>query len=150
MNPNLLRRAYIHYMLFLVREAIQAKTQDIFELDKNIQFHTGTLDEVLKSKRSPIFDTVFVPYLLGVKNGLEKKDEIVRFIEQLIKLTPSGKILVSPSRSTKDFYIMGKRYFITPGYSNIQAISELRNYVIAEDRYWSRTQGLVVFGAQRF
>lgn len=72
-HPNSLRRVYIHYMVSLVREAIQAKQQDDFELDKNIEFHAGTLNKLLMSKEKQVFDTAFVPYLLGVKNGIEKE-----------------------------------------------------------------------------
>lgn len=148
-HPNLLRRVYIHYMLSLVRQAIQSKTQDNFELDKNIQFHTGTVNTVLMSREKPVFDTIFVPYLLGVKNGIEKEKDIVDFVEQLIKFVPEGHILVNPSRNTKEFFITGKQYFVTTGYSDIQTIPDLRAYFIKEDKYWFHTQGLAVFGVQK-
>ena len=148
-NPNLLRRVYIHYMLSLVRQAMQSKIQDNFELDKNIQFHAGTVNKILMSKEKPVFDTIFVPYLLGVQNGIEKEKEIVDFIEQLIKFVPKGHLLVNPSRNSKEFYITGKQYFVTTGYSNIQTIPDLRAYFIKEDKYWFRTQGLAVFGIQK-
>jgi len=136
-------------MLSLVHQAIQSKIQGNFELDKNIQFHAGTVNKILTSTEKPVFDTVFVPYLLGVKNGIEKEKDIVNFIEQIIKLVPKGHILVNPSRNTKEFYITGKHYFITTGYPNIQNIPDLRAHFIKEDQYWFRTQGLAVFSAQR-
>lgn len=138
-NPNLLRRVYIHYMLSLVRQAIQSKIQENFELEKNIQFHAGTVNKILMSNEKPVFDTVFVPYLLGVQNGIEKEKDIVDFIEQLIKFVPKGHVLVNPSRKTKEFYITGKQYFVTTGYSNIQTIPDLSAYFIKEDKYWFRS-----------
>ncbi len=147
-HPNSLRRTYIHYMVTLIQRAIQSKTQSNFELDKNIQFHVGTVDKILMSDKKQIFDTAFVPYLLGVQNGIEKEKDIVGFIEQLIKVIPDGRILVSPSRDMKEHYIMGKSYFITTGYSEIQEIPELKTYVIGEDKYWFRTQGLAIFGVR--
>ncbi|MBN9226298.1 MULTISPECIES: ABC transporter permease [Legionella] len=148
LHPNSLRRAYIHYMVTLVQHAIQSKSHDDFELDKDIQFYVGTLDKVLMSDKNQTFDTAFVPYLLGVKNGIEKDKEIVSFMEQLIKIIPNGRILVSPSRDIKEYYVMGKSYFVTTGYSDIQEIPELKTYVVGEDRYWFRTQGLAIFGSQ--
>ncbi|HHT0591764.1 TPA: ABC transporter permease [Legionella anisa] len=145
-QPNSLRRAYIHYMVSLVQRAIQSKTPSNFELDKNIQFHVGTVDNILMNNKKQTFDTAFVPYLLGVENGIEKEKDIEHFMEQLIKIVPDGHILVTPSRDTKEHYFIGKSYFITTGYSDIQDIPELKKYVIGEDKYWFRTQGLVLFG----
>lgn len=146
-HPNYLRRVYIHHMLSLVRQAIQSKTQGNFELDKNIQFHAGTVNKILINNKKPVFDTVFVPYLLGVQNGIEQEKDIVNFIEQLIKLVPNGYVLVNPSRNTKEFNIAGKRYFCTTEYDSIQSIPGLRAHFIKEDKYWFRTQGLAIFGA---
>jgi hypothetical protein len=145
-SPNVLRRVYIHYMLSLVRQATQSKIQGNFELDKNIQFHAGTVNNILMHNERAVFDTAFVPYLLGVQNGIEKEKDIVDFIEQLIKFVPKGRVLVNPSRSTKEFYMTGKQYFVTTGYSTVQTIPGLRAYFIEEDTYWFRTQGLAVFG----
>ena len=142
-HPNSLRRAYIHYMLSLVRNAIESKAQGNFELDKNIQFHAGTIDKIMMDKEKQIFDTAFVPYLLGVQNGIEKEENIVHFLEQLIELVPKGHILVNPSRNTKEFYITGKQYC----HSNIQDISGVRPYFIEEDKNWFRTQGLAIFSS---
>lgn len=145
LNPNLLRRAYIHYMVSLVQRAIQSKTHDNFELDKNIQFHAGTIDTLRTNNEKPIFDVAFVPYLLGIENGIEKKDEIVVFIKQVLAFIPQGRLLVTPSQNTKDFYVIGKRYFVTTGYIAIQNIPELADYFIAEDKEWFRRQGLAIF-----
>lgn len=147
LNPRLLRRNYIFYMLSLVRDAIKNKDQDQFEYEKNIQFHAGELKNLIQSKNKQIFDTAFVPYLLGVTNGIEKKNEIVSFIKQLIQLVPKGTILVSPTQNTKEFYILGQSYFITTGYSNLASIPGLEELVIKEDKEWFRTQGLAVITA---
>ncbi|HFD2240109.1 TPA: ABC transporter permease, partial [Legionella pneumophila] len=101
---------------------------------------------LIKNHPLKTFDTVFVPYLLGVQNGIEKEKDIVSFIKQLIQLVPSGHILVTPARSTREFHLVGQSYFCTTGYSNIQAIPELKPYAITEDSIWFKTQGLAVFG----
>lgn len=148
-NPNLLRRIYIHYMLSLICQAVKSNIQDSFELDKNIQFHAGTVNEIQTNNEKAAFDTIFVPYLLGVRNGIENEKDIVDFMDQLIKFVPQGHILVNPSRNTKEFYITGKQYFITAGYANIQAIPGLSAYFLKEDKYWFHTQGLAVFGVRK-
>lgn len=147
LHPNSLRRIYIHYLLKLVEQAIKSKTKNNFELDKNIQFHVGTINKLMMEKPKPQFDTAFVPYLLGVRNGIEKEKEIVEFMEQLLELIPKGHILINPSRNTKEFYFSGKRYFETTSYGTIQSIPNLHPYIIHEDKNWFRTQGLAVFGS---
>ncbi|CAM2839801.1 ABC transporter permease [Legionella steigerwaltii] len=149
MFPNSLRRTYIHYMVVLVQHAIQSKKQSNFELDKNIEFYVGTIDKLLMSDKKQTFDTAFVPYLLGVENGIEKEKDIVCFIEQLTQIVPEGRILVSPSRDLKQYYMMGKSYFVTTGYADIQEIPALKNYIVGEDKSWFRTQGLAIFGVRR-
>ncbi|WED42542.1 ABC transporter permease [Legionella cardiaca] len=146
LNPQLLRRTYIFYMLSLVRQAIQLKHQQNFELNKNIQFHVGEINQLHANKQ--VFDTAFVPYLLGVKNGIEKKEAIVDFIKQMLRLVPEGHVLVNPSRDEKEFYFTGKRYFVTTGYENVQTIPGLENYFFAEDKHWFRTQGLAIFSTR--
>lgn len=146
LRPNALRRVYIHYILHLVNQAIQSKTQQNFELEKNIQFHTGTLDTLLKQHKTAVFDTAFVPYLLGVTNGIEEEKEIVEFMQQLLQLVPQGHILINPSRNTREFHMLGKHYFVTTNYADIQSIPGLKPYFIKEDKYWFRTQGLAIFG----
>ncbi len=148
-NPNLLRRAYIHYMLSLARRAVQANVSDNFALDANIQFHVGTIDKITINPEQPVFDTAFVPYLLGIRNGIESEVDIVQFVDKLLSLVPNGHILVNPSRNTKEFHIAGKRYFANAAYNNIQNIPKLENYFIKEDKDWFRTQGLAVFGQVR-
>ncbi|STY29323.1 ABC transporter permease [Legionella wadsworthii] len=144
LHPNSLRRVYIHYMVSLVQRAIQTKKQNNFELDKNIEFHVGTVDKILKEKKSQTFDTAFVPYLLGVENGIEGETEVINFIEQLIQLIPDGQILITPTRDIKEYYISGKSYFVTTGYPEIQEMPGLKKYQIQEVRNWFRTQGLVL------
>jgi hypothetical protein len=70
-------------MLSLVRRAIQANKED-FELDKDIKFYAGEVYQLIDHKEKQIFDTAFVPYLLGVQNGIESEKNIVDFMRQLI------------------------------------------------------------------
>jgi len=148
LNPKFLRRIYIFYMLTLVRQALQLSVKHEFELDKNIQFYVGELKDVVQQQKKVTFDTAFVPYLLGVRNGIEHERDIVAFIQQLIQLVPKGHILVNPSRDTKEFHFFGQQYFVTTGHPEIQMIEELKAYVMSGDRYWFKTQGLAVFTAQ--
>ncbi len=145
-NPQALRRSYIFYMLLLVRQAIEKEPKEDFELDREIQLHTGELWQLLEEQKNKFFDTAFVPYLLGVENGIEKKQGIVDFVEKLIEIVPDGHILITPSRSTKEFRITGKRYFATTDYNTLGAIPELKKYVIKEDTRWFETQGLAILG----
>ena len=145
-NPQALRRSYVFYILLLVRQAIEKEPKEDFELDKDIMFYTGELPQLLVEQKNKNFDTAFIPYLLGVENGIKEKQDIVSFVEKLIKIVPRGHILITPSRSAKEFSITGKRYFVTTGYQNIGAIPELKKYVISEDSRWFETQGLAVLG----
>lgn len=146
LHPKSLRRAYIFYMLTLVRHAIQKKVTTDFEYNKNIQFYAGELKHLIANNKKPVFDTAFVPYLLGVTNGIERKKEIVDFMQQLIQIVPSGVVLVTPTQNLKEFYVAGQSYFSTTGYPSLGSIPELQAYVIDEDKYWFKTQGLTVLG----
>lgn len=146
LNPKLLRRAYIHYMLSLARHAIQSPNKTSFELEKNVQFYTGELHHLIKHQKNTLFDTAFVPYLLGVRQGIEDEKDIAEFIHKLANIVvPTGPILVNPARNTKEFYLIGQRYFTTTCYENIRFIPGLEQYQQEEDKYWFRTQGLAVF-----
>ena len=145
-NPKALRRTYIYYMLSLVRQAIQTKVKDDFELDKDIQFYAGDINQLIKNNEKLEFDTAFVPYLLGVRNGIENEKDIIHFIHKLTSIVPAGHILVNPACNTKEFHFTGQRYFVTTTYSSIQTIPELKSYAIDEDKHWFNTQGLAVFG----
>jgi hypothetical protein len=147
LHPNSLRRAYIHYLVVLVQKAIQTQTQDNFELNQKIEFHVGTVDTIITAQQE--FNTVFVPYLLGVENGIEHEKDIVHFINELIKIVPDGRIIVTPARDSKDFYLIGKRYLVTTSYANIGDIADLKAYLLEEDKYWFRNQGLAIFGSQK-
>ena len=144
-NPKSLRRAYIFYMLRLVRQAIELDSNKNYELDKDLQFYTGELTTLEVTQKKRLFDTAFVPYLLGVRNGIEQEHEIVEFIKNLTQLVPKGSILVTPTKSTKEFYIVGKRYFKVKNYPSLHTIPELERYFKSEDKYWFRTQGLTKF-----
>ncbi len=143
-QPQLLRRAYIFYMLYLAQSAIQSRSEEHYELKKNIQFFVGEIDQV-GIDHHRIFDTAFVPYLLGVKNGIEQVEDIVTFMDKIYTLVPQGHILVNPTRKTKEFYLFGQRYFNTTKYSALQNIPELKTYQISIDEHWFRTQGLAIF-----
>lgn len=146
-NPKALRRSYVFCMLLLVRQAIENDLKENFEFDKNINFYCGDIKQLLREQPNWIFDTAFVPYLLGVENGIETKQDMIDFIEQLIQIVPQGHIAITPSRNTKEFHITGKRFFTTSGYASIQAIPELQKYIIKEDPHWFESQGLVILGA---
>lgn len=111
-NPKLLRKSYIYYMLKLTRQAVQLRVQNEFEFDHHIEFYAGELKHLIKNHPSKTFDTVFVPYLLGVQNGIEKEKDIVSFIKQLIELVPYGHILVTPSKALKNSIWLGKVTFV--------------------------------------
>lgn len=141
--PKALRRTYLFYILALVTEAIESDTKEDFELDKHITFYAGEINHLVENKQ--IFDTAYVPYLLGVTNGIEAEREITHFIKQIIQVVPEGPVLVTPTLNTKEFRVMGKRYFVTTPYSNIKEIPGLKPYFVCEDRNWFKTQGLAVF-----
>ena len=141
-NPRALRRKYIFYMMSLVSNALKSKINHNFEFEHDIKFYVGEIKDIKKSN----FDTAFVPYLLGVTNGIEATNQIVDFMKQIIKIVPTGNVLVNPARSTKEFYITGQSYFKTSGYKNIIEIPELKSYVKDEDKYWFKTQGIAIFG----
>ncbi len=146
-NPQALRRSHIYCMLLLVRQAIEKDPTEDFEFNKNIRFYTGEITQLIEDQKNIFFDTAFVPYLLGVDNGIEEKQAIIDFLEHLMKLVPQGHVLITPSRSTKEFRIIGKRYFAISGYTSLQAIPELQRYFMAEDLTWLDNQGLAVLGA---
>ena len=145
-HAKALRLTYIFYMLSVARHAIQSQVQGDFELNKDIQFCVGEINQLELNKNNKIFDTAFVPYLLGVKNGIESSKDIVDFIKKMTKIIPKGRILVTPTRSTKEFFFTGQQYFTTTGYSSIQAIPGLEQYIKGQDKYWFKTQGLTLFG----
>ncbi|VEB35962.1 ABC transporter permease [Legionella sainthelensi] len=116
---------------------------------KKIQFHVGTVDEISIIQEKQSFHTVFIPYLLGVENGIENEKEIVQFLKKLIEIIPDGRIIVSPSKDVKDFHFFGKRYFVTTEYTNIYDIPGLKEYLLENDEHWFRSQGLAVFGQQQ-
>lgn len=141
--PKSLRRTYLFYMISLVTHAIESKADDSFELDSHITFWTGELNQVKQR-----FDTLYVPYLLGVSNGIEKERDIVDFIHQALKLVPKGRLLVTPCLNSKEFHVTGKRYFMTTGYPTLKDIPGVSPYFLCEDPQWFSTQGLGVFGAK--
>ncbi|KTD33641.1 ABC transporter permease [Legionella moravica] len=148
LNPRMLRRKYLLYIVTLVRNAIRAKENNRYEFEKNISFYAGELKNLMHTKNKPVFDTAFVPYLLGVSNGIEKAEDIIGFIKEITQLVPQGKVLVTPTQKSKEFYFLGQTYFITTDYPSISSIPGLEGLVINEDKEWFRTQGLTVFANQ--
>lgn len=147
-NPKALRRVYIFYMLSLVQKALLMKDRINYELAHTIDFHTGELKELEANNPRPVFDTAYIPYLLGVNNGIEKEEEIVDFIKLLSKSVPNGAILVTPTQSLREFGAVGRKYFETTGRANIQSIPELKPFFKTEDNNWFKPQGLAVFRAK--
>lgn len=143
--PKSLRRTYIFYMLSLVRHAIESQVKDDFELEKDITFCVGEVTQLITKKKKMLFDTVYVPYLLGVKNGIERAEDVVNFIKKLTEIVPNGHILVTPTQERKEFKVAGQTYFLTTGYTTIQKIPGLKPYSLNEDRHWFKMQGLAVF-----
>jgi hypothetical protein len=146
-NPNGLRRRYIHYLVYLVQQAILSNTNNCYELAKNITFNTGTIESVKQDLNAP-FDVAYVPYLLGIQNGIECEQEIIQFIKKIIELIPNGQIIITPSRNTKEFYLLGKQYLITRSINELALLDELSAFNFEEDTYWYRTQGLCVFSSK--
>lgn len=143
-HPQFLRRAYIFYMISLVQEAIKTEVQDQFMLNKPIRFYAGELDQLLALKKKPKFDTVYIPYLLGVRNGIEHETNIIDFMNKIYSLVPNGTILVTPSNNTREFYIMGQRYFETTAYKSLEQLPGLSSHIVHVEKNWFRTQGLTV------
>jgi hypothetical protein len=146
-DPKSLRRSYFFYMLSLVQEAIHKKNQEHLEWEKTLQFYAGEMEQLVTHKKQHRFDMAFVPYLLGVRHGIETEQEIVHFIKQITQVVPKGHILVTPSRNTKEFYMIGTRYFATTSHRNITAIPKLGPYRMEEDKRWYTTQGMAIFRA---
>lgn len=143
--PKSLRRIYLNYLLQIIQEAVQSTDKETYELNTNIRFHAGELKHLLKEEHAPSFDTAFIPYLLGVTNGIEKENEISAFISQLLPIVPNGRVIITPSQGSKEFGIVGQRYFTTTSYHSIGAIPDLHKHLIQEDPHWFQTQGLAVF-----
>lgn len=146
LNPKMLRKRYLGYLIHLVQHAIKLQIKETFELDRSVEFYSGELKHCIKNNKSVQFDTVYVPYLLGVSNGIEKESEIVQFIKQLNNFVPDARIIVTPSENTKEFHLVGSNYFCTTKFANIQSIPGLSALVVSEDKGWFKTQGMVVFG----
>lgn len=140
--PKTLRRTYLFYILALVTEAIESQTKEDFELNKDVTFFAGEINQL----EGKYFDTAYIPYLLGVTNGIESAHEIADFIKKISQIVPEGPILVTPTLNTKEFNIVGRRYFVTTPYANMKEIPGLKPYFVCEDKKWFKTQGLAVFG----
>jgi hypothetical protein len=145
LRPKALRRHYIWYMLDLLGRAIQTSGKD-YELDKAMQFRVGEIDDVAQAKPALQFDTVFVPYLLGVKNGIEGAYGIATFIKKVALLAPGGHLLVSPSHKAREYPVGGSPYLVLEGHQDIHTIPGLEAYTVKSYDKWFRSQGLVVFG----
>ena len=143
LSPKNLRRFYLFYLIKLVARAITKKIDYSFQFALPISFHVGELQQVSSLKKS--FASVYVPYLLGVVNGVEKDKAIVDFILSLIKAMPQTKIIVTPTQNIREYPLIGSRYFVTSSYEALSAIPDLKPFIVDEDQGWFKTQGLVVF-----
>ncbi len=141
--PNALRRTYVHYLVHLAQTALKDKDSADYELEADLTFHTGSLQEIIHSGKE--YDTAFIPYLLGVKNGIEQQSDVIDFIYNLIKQIPCGVILVTPSQTTRDFYLFGKRYLETLHGHNLSELKAIKKFLLQNDDRWFRAQGLAVF-----
>ncbi|KTD75099.1 hypothetical protein [Legionella waltersii] len=146
LNPKALRKRYLRYMLSLTQKAMQLNPKNDFELEYQIDFHSGELKHCLKNNTQSNFDTVYVPYLLGVTNGIERVYDITQFIHQIIEHMPSCRILITPSQKNKEFHIVGSSYFSTTEYNQFADIPGVDSLVVAEDSGWFKTQGMLVLG----
>lgn len=143
LNPQALRKTYLFYLLTLIQKALKTNAQGL-ELEKDIQFHAGEVTALPGSKK--IFDTAYVPYLLGVRHGIEDEHGMVDFIQQLLPMV-KGHVFITPSRRAKEFYYLGKHYFVTSSYASLNDIPALHSYLI-EEKTWFRHQGLVILSTQ--
>lgn len=138
-QPKALRRQYLLLIIKTVQQAIQENIDTTYELNQAIQFFVGELKNV-----TGIYDTVYVPYLLGVKNGIEKERDIVKFIKDICKTMHRGNILITPTRNTKEFHLTGNSYFSTTSYDSLSELPELKDLIKEEDPQWFKTQGMLV------
>lgn len=143
--PQRLRRAYFFYMLSLIKQAVLEKAGSGYEWDKEIEFHVGELHQRIDVLKQKQFDVAFVPYLLGVRHGIEDEHDIVKFMAQLSARVPQGLMVVTPTEHKKEFYVLGKRYFETTSYASLEDIPGLASYHLCSDKTWYDTQGLALF-----
>lgn len=144
LHPQFLRRSYIFYMITLVQEALKKNIDSQFELQLPITFHAGDINQLILEKESHMYDTAYVPYLLGVKNGIELETDIIDFVQKIFQLVPTGNILITPTNNTREFYLVGQRYFETTKYRRFDMIPGLSEYIYQVENRWFRTQGLII------
>ncbi len=143
--PNELRHRYLNYMVQLIADALQKNISDGFELDKKISFFVGDDSRLNDININSDIDTVYIPYLLGVENGISNKKNIINFIESIFAKFPNCNIFITPSRGIKQFSLVGHKYLVADNIKSLKDIDELKKYFIGEDNQWLRTQGLMRF-----
>jgi hypothetical protein len=127
------------YFILAIQKAVQGADPERFAWDKSIEFYVGDVDRVLKDQNGRAFDTVFVPYLLGVNRGVENEADITYFVEQLIKIAPAGKMLVTPSGDRPYVYSYVPRGFF------IKDLPVLSRYFVGGAHQWHGSFGMAVF-----
>lgn len=126
------------------------KISDRYELDKDIQFFVGDDIKLQENSINKNFDTIYIPYLLGIENGVSEKRSIINFIEAMFKVSPNSNVFVTPSRSIKQFNLVGHKYLLTNNSESLVDITGLEKYFHTEDKQWMRTQGFVWFKKKVF
>lgn len=143
-TPSTLRSRYLAYLLDLIQEACKMKEQEDWELDSNIDFFAGELETLGKKEKCVRFDTAYVPYLLGVSNGIEQEKDINSFLNTLFEFVPNGRVLITPSQNIREFYLVGQQYFKTTNHNMLSDIPVIQTHLVIEDKSWFQTQGLAV------
>lgn len=122
------------FMAFKLKEAIRTQ-QPQQQSSSDIEFVTanlGTQNEevsILKKleKYKNSFDFIYVPFLLGIKNGVEKVQEIQQSYEDLWELASKDAIIaITPFADTS--------YDFTRGFSNLDDLEEL-NDLLPKDKF---------------
>lgn len=140
-NPQNLRRHYLFLMLSIVQEALRQNILSDYAMPKKLHFHCGELTEI---DSSGAYELIYIPFLLGVRNGIEEKENIVRFIDRLLTTFPQARLLITPAVRKREFLLLGKNYFVTSGYDSLTAMTEIANRYRCVQYPWFRQQGLLI------
>ncbi|OGV28318.1 MAG: hypothetical protein A3F18_03205 [Legionellales bacterium RIFCSPHIGHO2_12_FULL_37_14] len=142
--PIGLRKKYFIYLLSLLKKAVLTKSPSQYMLNQDITCFKGEALKLLKANIN--CDVLYIPYLLGVKHGIEAEGEIVKFITKFLHLNPKSQIIITPIKKAKEFGLVGKRYFNALPYNSLSQIPALKSYLQYEDNAWFGSQGLCVLG----
>lgn len=95
----------------------------------NLSFHHASLGSMagntniseIVGDSSKGFDFIYLPYILGIDNGIETVEEINEAYEQIYQLTnPDAKVMIAPFAGTKDLVGM---------FSEKGTLAQVRNLV---------------------